>query len=205
MTNSTDTETPQAPRGSTGTETPHVPRGLGALFAGGGLIGLVASYVLTHDKLELLKNPAFVPSCDFSSVLSCTNVMKSGQSSAFGFPNPLLGLIGFSIVITLGVLLVAKVDFPEWIWAGLQVGVGFSIGFVFWLQYQSLYQISALCPWCMVVWSVTIPIFLYVTLRNLRAWIPGNPVVEFLRNWHALILILWYIAIAAAIFFRFYA
>ena len=190
---------------SVGTGTPHLPRGLGALFAGGGLIGLVASYVLTHDKLELLKNPAFVPSCDFGSVLSCTNVMKSGQSSAFGFPNPLLGLIGFSVVITLGVLLMAKVDFPEWIWAGLQAGAGFSIAFVFWLQYQSLYQISALCPWCMVVWSVTIPIFLYVTLRNLRAWIPGNPVVEFLRNWHALILILWYIAIATAIFFRFYA
>lgn len=190
---------------STGVEAPHLPRGLGALLAGGGLVGLVASFTLTFDKLELLKNPDFVPSCDFGAILSCTNIMKSAESSAFGFPNPLLGLIGFSIVITLGVLLLAKIDFPEWVWAGLQVGVLFGVGSVTWLQYESLYDIGALCPWCMVVWSVTIPMFLYVTLRNLRAWIPGNRFVGFLRDWHTLILILWYIAIAAAIFFRFYA
>jgi len=190
---------------STGTEAPHSPRGLGALLTGGGLVGLIAAYTLTHDKIELFKNPDYVPSCNFSAILSCTNVMKSEQSSAFGFPNPLLGLIGFSVVITLGVLLLAKTDFPEWVWAGLQVGVLFGVAFVTWLQYESIYQISALCPWCMVVWSVTIPIFLYVTLRNLRAWIPGNPVVEFLRDWHALVLALWYIAIGTAIFIRFYA
>lgn len=182
-----------------------MPRGLGALLTVGGLVGLVASYVLAHDKLELLKNPDFVPSCDFGAILSCTNVMKSVESNAFGFPNPFLGLMGFPVVITLGVLLLAKVDFPEWVWAGLQVGATFGIGFVFWLQFQSLYDISALCPWCMVVWTVTIPIFFYVTLRNLRAWVPGNRVVEFLREWHALILALWFIAIATLIFFRFYA
>jgi len=190
---------------STGTEAPHLPRGLGALLAGGGIVGLVAAFTLTYDKLELIKNPDYVPSCNFSAVLSCTNIMKSPESSVFGFPNPLLGLIGFSVVVTLGVLLLARLDFPEWVWVGLQAGVLFGVAFVTWLQYQSLYDITALCPWCMVVWAVTIPMFLYVTLRNLRAWIPGNPVVEFLRNWHALILILWYIDIAAAIFFRFYA
>lgn len=190
---------------STGAEAPHSPRGLGALLTGGGVTGLIAAFVLTHDKLELLKNPDYVPSCNLSAVLNCTNIMKSDQAGVFGFPNPLLGLIGFSVVITLGVLLMAKVDFPEWVWVGLQAGVLFGVGFVTWLQYQSLYEISALCPWCMLVWFVTIPMFIYVTLRNLRAWIPGNRFVEFLRDWHALVLILWFIAIATLIFFRFYA
>ena len=190
---------------STGTGVRHQPRGLAALLAVGGIVGLAASFTLTYDKLELLRNPDFVPSCDFGSVLSCSNIMKTGEAEVFGFPNSLLGLIGFSVIITLGVLLMAKIDFPEWVWAGLQVGLVFGIFAVHWLIFESLYDIGSLCPWCMVVWSVTIPIFLYVTIRNLRAWIPGNRVVEFLRNWHALILILWYIAIATAIFFRFYA
>ena len=189
----------------TGAEAPHSPRGLGALLTGGGIAGLVASFVLTHDKLELLKNPDFVPNCNISAIVNCTSVMKSDQAEVFGFPNPLVGLSFFAIVTTLGILLMAKVDFPEWVWAGLQVGGLFGVAFVTWLQYQSLYQISALCPWCMLVWAVTIPIFLYVTLRNLRAWIPGNRLVEFLRDWHALVLILWFIAIATLIFFRFYA
>lgn len=186
-------------------DAPHAPRGLGALLTGGGLIGLVAAFVLTWDKLELLKNPDFVPSCDFGAIVSCTNIMKSEQSNAFGFPNPLLGLIGFSIVITLGVLLLARTDFPEWVWAGLQAGVVFGIAFVTWLQWQSLYEIGALCPWCMVVWSVTFPIFFYVTLRNLRAWFPGSPAVGFLRDWHALVVGLWFVVIASLIFLRFFA
>lgn len=190
---------------STVAEASHSPRGLGALLTGGGVAGLVASFVLTHDKLELLKNPDYVPSCNISAVVNCTSVMKSDQAELFGFPNPLIGLTFFAVVTTLGVLVLAKVDFPEWVWAGFQVGVLFGIGFVTWLQYETIYQISALCPWCMVAWSVTIPIFLYVTLRNLRAWFAGNRVVEFLRDWHALILILWYLAIATAIYFRFYA
>lgn len=190
---------------SAGVEARHQPRGLGALLAVGASIGLLASFVLTHDKHELALNPNFIPSCNLSAIVSCTNVMKSHQSSAFGFPNPWLGLMFFPIVVTIGVLVMARTEFPEWIWAGLQAGVLFGIGLVTWLQFQSLYEISALCPWCMVVWSVTFPIFLYVTVRNLRAWHPGNPVAEFLRDWHALILILWYVAIVSAIYLRFYA
>ena len=197
--------TPTGTDVSTSTDVRREPRGLAALLAVGGIVGLAASFTLTYDKLELLRNPDFVPSCDFGSVLSCSNIMKTSEAEVFGFPNSLLGLIGFSIIITLGVLLMAKIDFPEWVWAGLQVGLVFGILAIHWLIIQSLYGIGSLCPWCMVVWAVTIPIFLYATIRNLRAWIPGNRVVEFLRNWHALILILWFIAIAAAIFFRFYA
>ena len=37
-----------------------------------------------------------------------------------------------------------------------------------WLIFQSLYVIGALCPYCMAVWAVTIPICWYVTLHNLE-------------------------------------
>ncbi|MEO6471526.1 MAG: vitamin K epoxide reductase family protein [Aeromicrobium sp.] len=189
---------------SPGVEAPHQPRGLGALLAIGGVAGLIASAELTHDKFELLKNPDFIPNCNISAILNCTSVMKSDQAGVFGFPNPLIGLMFFPILITLGVLLMARVDFPEWVWVGLQAGAVFGAGFVTWLQYQTIYNIGALCPWCMVVWVAVIPIFLYVTARNLRAWFPGNRAAEFLRDWHALVLILWYVAIATAIVFHFF-
>ncbi|MEV6675377.1 vitamin K epoxide reductase family protein [Streptomyces erythrochromogenes] len=43
-------------------------------------------------------------------------------------------------------------------------------GFAFtvWLIAQCLYVIGALCPWCVVVWAVMIPLFWYVT-RHLAA------------------------------------
>ena len=48
--------------------------------------------------------------------------------------------------------------------------------FVHWLIYQSVFVIGALCPYCMVVWAVTIPTFFYVTVHNLARQ-PGSRVM----------------------------
>ncbi|MBN4679091.1 hypothetical protein HUS71_27225, partial [Pandoraea nosoerga] len=71
-----------------------------------------------------------------------------------GFPNPLLGIAGFTVVVVTGVLAVAKVPLPRWYWIGLAVGILVGVAFVHWLIFQSLYRIGALCPYCMVVWAV---------------------------------------------------
>lgn len=179
-------------------------RALAVFLVVGGLIGLAASMELTLDKLKLLKNPDYVPPCDISAIVSCTNVMKSDQAGLFGFPNPLLGLVGFAIIITLGVVLLGGAHLAEWVWAGLQIGTLISVVFVHWLAFQTLYQIGALCPYCMVVWSMTIPMFVYVSLHNLRAWRADSAATRFVGNWHALIVALWFLLLAAAIFFRFF-
>ena len=73
----------------------------------GGAIGFVASFVLTVERIELFKNPDYVPSCNFNPVLSCGSVMAKPQAALFGFPNPLLGIAGFAVVITTGVAILA--------------------------------------------------------------------------------------------------
>lgn len=57
----------------------------------------------------------------------------------------------------------------RWFWLGLQAGTTAAVVFIHWSIFQSLYRIDALCPYCMVVWVVTIPLFWYTTLHNLRA------------------------------------
>lgn len=176
---------------------------LGWLLALGGAVGLLASLTLTYEKLELLQDPDYVPTCNLNSVVSCGSVMAKEQASVFGFPNPLLGLIGFSIVLTLGVLVAGRVRLPGWAWGGLQAGTVLGIAFIGWLIYESLYEIGALCPYCMVVWAVTWPIFYYVTLRNLRAAAPDAGLTRLLGNWHALLVSLCYLAVIAAIVLEF--
>ncbi len=182
-------------------------RPLAWLMTIGGAIGLGAALVLTQDKVTLLqdkvdgKESSFA--CDLSAWVSCSSVIGSDQSSAFGFPNSFMGVVGFTIVVVLGVLYAAQRQLPEFVWAGLQAGVVFAIGFITWLQYQSIVEINSLCPYCMVVWTVTIPIFVYVTRRNLQAWAPDNAVTRFVTNWHGLIVALWYVAVVAAIWFGF--
>lgn len=186
------------------TAEPHeTSRGLGIFLALAGTIGLFASAILIIEKINLLKDPADALSCDINPFVSCGNVINTDQASAFGFPNPLLGVAGFAIVVTLGVLLAAGVKLPSFVQAGLWFGSLLGVGLVTWLQYQSIYDIESLCPYCMVVWSVTIPIFVLVTAWILRTLHPGAALTRFVNNWSVLIIVLWYVAIASAIWFQF--
>ena len=58
-----------------------------------GAVGLAAALTLTIEKIEILINPDYVPSCSINPVLSCGSVMITPQASAFGFPNPLIGIV----------------------------------------------------------------------------------------------------------------
>lgn len=120
----------------------------------GGVIGLFASMTLTVEKVRILLDPIYVPSCNVNPIVSCGSVMTTPQASLLGFPNPLLGIAGFTVVVVTGVLAVAKVPLPRWYWIGLAVGILVGVAFVHWLIFQSLYRIGALCPYCMVVWAV---------------------------------------------------
>ncbi|MEY3607110.1 MAG: hypothetical protein RL289_1290 [Actinomycetota bacterium] len=135
----------------------------------GGVIGIFASIELIIQKIAVLNNPDFVPNCDINPILSCGSVINTEQASLLGFPNPVLGVIGFTIVIMFGALLFAGVELPRSMWLGLNIGALAGMAFVIWLVIQSLYVIGALCPWCMVVWSITIPIFWQVTTDNLAS------------------------------------
>jgi len=174
-----------------------------------GIIGLVASFTLSIEKIEVLKNPDYVATCDINPVISCGSVMRSDQAEVFGFPNPFMGLIGFSAVATVGGALLAGARFKRWFWIAFQIGLLFAIGFVHWLFFQTVYRIGALCPYCMVVWSVTIPAFWYTLLYNLRAGnikTPANwsKTIGFLQRHHLDILIAWYLIIIVLILNHFW-
>ncbi|MGW3353168.1 vitamin K epoxide reductase family protein [Nonomuraea rubra] len=186
------------------------PRLLAWLLTLGGLAGFAAAFTLSVEKIALLKNPAYVPSCSLNPVLSCGSVMNTPQAEAFGFPNPLLGVAGFAAMTTIGVVLLTGAGLPRWFWLGLQAGVTFGVVFVHWLIYQSLYVIGALCPYCMVVWAVMIPLFWYVTLHNLHQGhlpVPAGArrVVVLLSGYHAVAVTVWFVAVTALIGVRFWS
>lgn len=170
----------------------------------GGTIGLVAAFALTIERFNLAENPAYVPSCSFNPVLSCSGVMESEQAAAFGFPNPLIGVAGFAALTALGVVLMAGAAFPRWLWLAIQAGVLFAVIFVHWLFFQSVYEIGALCPYCIVVWLVTIPVFFYVTLRNaIKRVLPiparADGAVETVARYHGVVITIWLLVLIALV------
>jgi len=90
-----------------------------------GAVGLLAASVLLVEKIALLEDPTYVPSCSINPILSCGSIMKTDQSEAFGFPNPIIGVAGFAIVVTVGAGILAGGRFRRALWLGLQAGATF--------------------------------------------------------------------------------
>ncbi|MFX4292207.1 vitamin K epoxide reductase family protein [Streptomyces bohaiensis] len=168
----TTTAAHQEPDADTAEPSPGGPIGAGRPFAWllvvTGFLGLLAGWVITIDKFNLLEDTEYDPACSINAVLSCGSIMQSDQASVFGFPNPMLGLVTYGAVIAIGMGLVAGARYRRWFWLGLQGGTLFGVVFCTWLMYQSLYVISALCLWCCLAWLATIVMFWYTTVHNLR-------------------------------------
>ena len=185
-------------------------RALPWILVAGGVVGLLCSFVIANDEMSLAKNPNFVPNCNLNPIISCGSVMKSAQAHAFGFSNPFIGLVAFPVLMTLGVMLLSgSKEHKRWFWLGLEAGSAFGVLFVHWLFFETVYRIHTLCPYCMVVWVVTITTFWYVTLYNIQTGVIRLPAkaagaAQFARRHHLDILVLWLLIIAALILKHFW-
>jgi uncharacterized membrane protein len=125
-------------------------------------VGLLASVALTIERLLVAMDPTYIPSCSLNPILTCTAAMLSEQGSLFGLPNPILGVAGFPVMMATGAALLAGARMRAWYWTGVLAGAALGVLFVHFLVATSLWTIEALCPYCMVVWAATIPMFAVV-------------------------------------------
>lgn len=150
------------------THNQHTSR-IGWLYAVLGCIGLIASIALTVDIVRVTADPTYIPPCNINPLVGCVSVMSTDQASVLGFPNSIIGIAFFAMIATVGAAIVAGASMKKWFWWGLQAATAGSLVFVYWLAYQSIAVIGTLCPYCLVVWAVTIPLALYTKMHNVRS------------------------------------
>ena len=182
------------------TETPSRHLSTGWLLLVSGLIGSLSAATLLIEKIALIKDPSYTPTCSINPVLSCGSIMSTPQAEVFGFPNPILGVFGFAVITTIGATLLAGGDPRAWLWVGLQVGATAGVVFVHWLIFQSLYVIGALCPYCMTVWVITIIIFTTTTAH----WTRNRPRVGVFNTYAPTLTTAWLLTITTLITIRFW-
>ena len=158
------------------------PRPFAVLLLVTGIIGWVASAVLVAERLALFRDPEHVTSCDINPWVSCGKVMGSWQSELFGFPNPLIGIVAFAVIITTAMAVLAGAQLGRWYWIGLQVAVSLGTVFVIWLWSQALFS-------------------LYLVHGIIPA--PAG-LVRFTADWAWTLVALIYIAVAASVYLRFF-
>ena len=172
-----------------------------------GIVGWIASFGLTLERLHVAEFPDAVTSCDISPFISCKSVMLFEQAALFGFPNPLIGLAAFFAPILVGVAIFAGAKFKPWFWQLFLAGHVGAFAFVIWLFTQSVYQIGALCIYCMVAWTATIPLFWTLLGYNLKEGFFGQRFVDFGKSffeWTWVVVIINYLVIAGFILVHFW-
>lgn len=173
---------------------------VGIVLLAGGALGWIAALALFMDKIFLSAHPGAQLGCDVNPFISCGTVMMTWQASALGIPNMAIGLGGYAIMGVVGSLLVARSAAPAWFrWATLG-GMVFAFAMVHFLAISAIFVIHALCPWCLVVWAVTAPMFFAVLAHAVETGTlkAGGALGGLLRRWVVLTL-LWYALVVVVI------
>jgi uncharacterized membrane protein len=173
-------------------------------------LSLTASFVLSIDAVRLAADPNVSLSCNINSVISCGTVATSWQAHLFGFPNAFLGLVAEPVVITIAVASLGGVRFPRWFMFSAQVVYTIGVIFAYWLFYQAMFNIGALCPWCLLVTASTTLVFSTLTHVNIRdgnLFLPPR-VQTALRNavaadLDAIAVTIWLLALALAVVLKY--
>lgn len=126
-----------------------------------GSVGLAAAGILTIEKIALLIDPGKITSCSISPIVACSPVINSPEASIFTIPNPAFGILGFGLVISVGMALLAGANsLSKWWWQAFLFGTFLGATFCGWLIYETLYEIGSICLYCSGAWVVTIAIFI---------------------------------------------
>lgn len=131
-------------------------------------LSLIASFVLSVDAVALAADPQVNLACNINATISCGTVGQSWQASVFGFPNAFLGLIAEPVVITIAVASLTGVRFPRGFMFAAQIVYTLGFAFAYWLFYEAMVNIGALCPWCLLVTLSTTLVFASLTRFNIR-------------------------------------
>lgn len=140
-----------------------------------GILGWIAAFTLTLERLHVATNPEATLSCDLNPFISCKSVMLTEQAALLGFPNPLIGLSAFIFPIAVGFAILAGAKFAQWFWRLFATGITMGFLFVVWLWVQSTFVINVLCPYCMVAWVAMVPLFWTVILFLVREGVIDTP------------------------------
>ena len=174
------------------------------------IVAFIAAFVLSVEKIEIIKNPDAQLSCSVNLVLNCASVMKTPQAGVFGFPNSYLGIMGFAIVIAVAMGGLLGVKYTRSYLVTAQIFYGLGLLFAYWLFFQSVYVIQILCPWCLVVTLSTTIIFETLLRYNLRQNNFGlkkklnTQIQDFLdKDYDKLIVGAWLLVMTVLVFLKF--
>jgi len=112
--------------------------------------------------------------------------------------------------MTVAIAGLALVAFPRLFMRVAHIGYGLGLVFALWLLSQSLFEINALCPWCLLVTISTVTVFSTITrialMENIWNFSEARhqQIVDLLeRGWGRVLYTITYAVLILAIYFKY--
>lgn len=121
-----------------------------------GIVGMLASFIQTIERIEYAKNPTVPLTCDVNSIFSCSNVFDAWQSSVFGFTNSLMCVVFFVLIMGIGLAGATGSIISKGLRLFTHFITVFFLAFGAWYLYQSSFVIGALCIFCIACYAAVI-------------------------------------------------
>lgn len=177
-------------------------RGLAIAWIVAGVAGWTVSFLLYHEYIGQLTGGQAIISCNVSPVVTCGPNLLSAGGNLLGFSNSIIGMVLFPGAVFAGVsALAAAAGLRAWYWRVYAAFVAAAFVLVHVFAYRSVFEYGSLCPWCMVVWLVTIPLFWSTLGWTLREGVWGRApqrIGAVLLSWTPLVVVIDYLVIAVA-------
>lgn len=180
-------------------------RALFGLVVGASAVGLVASFMQLMDKLVHLKNPTANLACNISSVFNCSNVLDAWQSSFFGFPNSIMCIIFFAVMLGIAIAGATGSIINKNLRLVMHFFALFFLGFGAWYLWQSIYVIGTVCIYCMFCYAAVIAMN-FAWIRINVGDLPYSKAKQKLikQNWDMVFWLVWASAFVVMIITNFY-
>ena len=112
-----------------------------------GVIGIGLALFLLWERYF---SPSFQP-CNINSTVNCNAVIRGQVSDTLGIPTPLIGLIGYVVILFAAFKKKAK----------LVLGMStFGLAFCLYIAYRELFQLHVVCPVCILCQLDMITVFI---------------------------------------------
>lgn len=125
------------------------------------VIGIILAVFLLWERYS---KPAFQP-CNINATVNCDAVISGEVSNTLGIPTPIIGLVGYVVILLAGLAKKAKLVL------GMSI---FGLVFCLYIAYIELFQLHVICPVCILCQLDMITVFILGIILNKKQFKDNN-------------------------------
>lgn len=134
----------------TQTSTPWLNSGIATILIIVASIGLINSLHILSLEIEGIKNPLIYDNCRLETFFDCGIVVRTWQAQVFGFPNPILGILFYELLLLIGITSFFGFKPNRFVAIILLMICALALCFSWWLFYNSFFVIGVACVFCLI-------------------------------------------------------